>query len=274
MLLLADATAEERILLTLNNNRDDLLTTRLTAFTVSPLCQMPVAAPVANDQLLNRLRSGLYTRDDVDAASKLGLQVAVVEALSQQFRCPRDELHKHIAATDLVKLRVEDPKYWAYLDQASTALVEVSGNVPLTFATDGRLGETPALKSWALSHKMSVSKVMENTVYTWPGMMLSLGGTGDARAIPILRRGLESKNIFMAMAAAKGLAELQDEGAIPDIIALCQQAPHDAVIAIADNLVYFKNSRLAQAAAEMYLPADQLKLTRERVQQGKTPLSN
>jgi hypothetical protein len=79
-----------------------------------------------------------------------------------------------------------------------------------------------------------------------------LGGTHDTKAISVLQRGLKAHG-FTQVAAAEGLAELQDRDSIPLIVDACKNAPPEIASTIAAvALVYFDDPR-AQSAAGIYL---------------------
>jgi PBS lyase HEAT-like repeat len=78
---------------------------------------------------------------------------------------------------------------------------------------------------------------------------------------------------MIEIAAAEGLAELQDKESIPLIIQACERAPAEAAGVIAQSLVYFDDPE-AQGAVDRYIPKDRSKILREARAQGKkTPWS-
>jgi HEAT repeat protein len=84
-----------------------------------------------------------------------------------------------------------------------------------------------------------------------------LGETRDARAIPVLQRGLKAHGQIQ-VAAAVGLAELQDRDSIPLIVDACKNAPPEIASTIAFfALVSFDDPR-AQSAASIYLTKEQI----------------
>jgi PBS lyase HEAT-like repeat len=133
-------------------------------------------------------------------------------------------------------------------------------------------GPSPAFVEWAKAHGQSPQSAGRDAMYLLPGRLTLLASTGDQRAIPLLRRGLSSPNHMIEIAAANGLAELQDKESIPLIIEACKRAPEAAGV-IAQSLVYFDDAE-AQAAVDTYVPKDTAKGLREGKAQGKkTPLN-
>jgi HEAT repeat protein len=119
------------------------------------------------------------------------------------------------------------------------------------------------------AHNLSPSsELFEDSFYMMPSSMLFLGWTRDARAIPLLRRGLLSPNHQIEIVAAMELAKVGDKGSIPLIIDACRRAPADAAAAMAQSLVYFDDPA-AQGAVDQYIPKDRAKMYREARAQGK-----
>jgi HEAT repeat protein len=80
-----------------------------------------------------------------------------------------------------------------------------------------------------------------------------LATTGDARGLPILRKGLLSPNFGVRAVAAQGLAKLQDKDSIPQIISAAKQAPAEVQWRIAQHLLPFDDLN-ANAGAEELIP--------------------
>jgi HEAT repeat protein len=73
---------------------------------------------------------------------------------------------------------------------------------------------------------------------------------------------------MIEIAAAMGLAEIQDKDSIPLIIEACDRAPAEAASSIAEALVYFDDPE-AQGAVGRYIRKDVAKALREERAQGK-----
>ncbi len=99
---------------------------------------------------------------------------------------------------------------------------------------------------------------------------MNLAWSEDPRAIPYLREGLSSPNPMVQAAAASGLAELDDEGAIPLIIAACEKAPKEISSLMGESLIYFDNDT-AQKAVDQYVAADIARALREAKASGRNP---
>lgn len=129
-------------------------------------------------------------------------------------------------------------------------------------------GLSPKFVAWAVAHNLSPGEAAENAEYIIPGEVAMLGLTGDRRAIPLLRRALQSPNYFIEVQAANALAQLGDKSSIPLIISACKQAPADAASLLAEALVYF-DDQSAQSAVDAYIPKDSAKSLRDGRAAGK-----
>jgi len=117
-------------------------------------------------------------------------------------------------------------------------------------------GPSPEFVAWAKAHNFSMESVSYEAVY--PIKLGPLIRTGDARAIPLLRRGLLAPNHQVEAASAMGLVILKDRDSIPLIVQACKRAPAAAAPAIAMSLLQFHDAE-AQSAAEPYLTQDMMK---------------
>jgi hypothetical protein len=190
-----------------------------------------------------------------------------IPVLEEQFARVGEKLDKARIAELLVKLGDKNDAYWDYLVQLATPALTSDAPNPWRYDAEGKA--VPGLSSefldWAKAHRVSLDSMIELI-----GGVVSLGSTGDRRAIPILRRALLSPIYMIEIAAAKGLAEIQDKDSIADIIAACQKAPAEPARAIAQSLAYFDDPQ-AQRAVDTYLPVDLANYLRERRAQGHGP---
>jgi hypothetical protein len=231
-----------------------------------------VAAAIA------RVKSGNFVGADVDMIGRGGA-VEVIPILKKQFVLVQDPLDKAVIARVLVKLGDKDDFYWDFLVKLATPALESDAPDFMNFESQGKSGEgpSPAFIDWAKAHNVPPNgpdgTAAEDSVYMFPGKVLLLVATGDPRAIPLLRQALSSPNHMIEIAAAQGLAELQDKGSIPLIIQACERGPAEAASVIAGSLVYFDDAD-AQSAVDTYVPKDYVKILREARAHGKkTPLS-
>lgn len=227
---------------------------------------------------VERVKSGNFIGADIDMIGRGGA-VEAIPILKRQFVLVQDPLDKAVIARVLIKLGDKDDTYWEFLVTLATPALESDAPDFMNFDSQGKSGPgpSPAFIAWAKARNVPPTgpngTAAEDSVYMFPGKVLLLGATGDPRAIPLLRQALSSPNHMIEIAAAKGLAGLQDKGSIPLIIQACGESPAEAASAIADSLVYFDDAD-AQSAVDTYLPMEYAKILREAKAQGKkTPLS-
>ena len=241
---------------------------------------LPWAAPAQTGQdssanvadSIARLKSGDFSLAAVEQIAEAHA-VQAIPALKEQFALSKDTTVKGKIAAALVRLGDKDDTYWNYLIELATVAVKSDAPFPTMFDANGKVvpGQVPPeFAAWTKSHNVSLGSATETVAYILPGNVAILGETADPRAIPLLRQALQSPNFMIAAMAAKGLAQSQDKESIPLIVEACRRAPSDAVMAIADSLIYFDDPK-AQNAADTYLPKQYADSMREAKAQGKGP---
>jgi hypothetical protein len=205
---------------------------------------------------------------EVEVAAHTG-RVDAVPILKEKFVRSQDTFYKAKVAEALVKLGDRDDTYWNFLVGLVTLAVESDAPAVVNFDAQGKsAGLSPKFIAWAVAHKLSPNEAAENAEYFIPGEVAMLGLTGDRRAIPLLRRALQSPNYFIEAQAANGLAQLGDDSSIPLIISACKDAPTEPASVIAEALVYFDDPR-AQSAVDTYIPRNLAKSLRDDRAAGK-----
>jgi HEAT repeat protein len=219
------------------------------------------------------------TKDVADAVAKVksgkfnGYHVGVigearaVEAIPDleiQFTRVSEPIQRAKIAQVLLFLGDKKDVYWNYLADLAKPALESDAPSPIHYDTEGKSIPDPSQEfvTWAQAHGQSPNEAGENALYILPGIVMMLGATGDARALPLLRRALSSPNYQIEAAAALGLAEMHDVTAIPLMISRCASAPAEAATLIAEALVYFDDPQ-AQNAVDTYLPKERAKALRE-----------
>jgi hypothetical protein len=225
-----------------------------------------------------KVKSGNFVGADVDMIGRGGALEAI-PILKEQFILRQDPLVKATIARVLIKLGDKDDTYWDYLVKQATPALESDAPDFMNFDPQAKTGAGPSPEfiAWAKAHNVPPNgpegTAAEDAMYWLPGKVMVLGLTGDQRAIPLLRRALLSPNHMIEIAAANGLADIQDKDSIPLIIEACKKAPAAAAGLIAEPLIYFDDAE-AQSAVDTYVPKERAKILREAMAQGKkTPLS-
>jgi hypothetical protein len=270
-----------------------LLVCEVSGQTAPPPPNSPLyeASPANVAKAITKIKSGNFVAFDVDMIGRGGA-VEAIPLLEKQFNrilvapiAPKNPgdlsrlLDKAKIAQVLVKLGDKDDTYWDFLVKAAAPAIESDAPDFMNYDAEGKSssGPSPAFTAWANAHNVPPNgpdgSAAENSVYIFPGEVLLLGGTGDARAIPLLRRALSSPNHMVEVAAASGLAELQDKDSIALIVEACERAPAEAASVIAESLVYFDDSE-AQRAVDRYVPKERARILRDAKAHGrKTPLT-
>jgi len=220
-----------------------------------------------------KLRSGDFAAIHVDLIARAGA-VQAIPILKDQFVRNQDELLRGKIAAALLKLGDKEDVYWDYLVKLATPALESDTPDFMSYDSAGksRPGPSPEFAAWAKAHNVAPNgpndTAAEDSVYIFPGKVLLLAWSGDSRAVPLLRRALTSPDHMIEIAAAEGLAGMQDKESIPLIIEACKRAPAEAAALIATSLVYFDDPG-AQHAVDEYVPKDTAKTYREARAQGK-----
>ena len=225
---------------------------------------------------LLRVQQGEFDAGDVHRLAEAG-EVQAISALRQQFAAKRETMLKEFIASALIRLGEKDLIYWDYLARNARSAVE--NDAPSIFLLDsqgnvmpGNGKFSPEFTEWAKAHKLDANSAAQTQLYELPAYVSFLGRTGDHRALPVLRKGLASRNVNIQLEAARGLAKLQDKDSIPSIIDACKKAPAGLDSMIARALVFFDDPR-AQSAAEKFIPNKQTleELRRRSREKGADP---
>jgi HEAT repeat protein len=229
--------------------------------------------PKTNDQRARELLdSKTYTFEDL----LRGDSGAVANAKAI-FRLSSDAITKRRVASVLITLGVKDRVYFDYL--VSEAKKGLDNPIPWPTAYDGhgRINQDitpefiawckkqgidpndpkyvsyrssdPVFLEWAMKRHLNLNNTRYEAYYEVPAAWYDLAAARDPRAYDLLVEGLHSHNLMIAVAAAKGLARLQDPRAVDELIATGRRVPGEARAGIMDALLYFDDPR-AQAAAE------------------------
>lgn len=177
-----------------------------------------------------KVKSGNFVRADVDMIGR-GKAVQAIPILKQQFVRVQDPLDKATIARVLIKLGDKDDVYWDYLVKLAAPALDSDAPDFMNFDPQAptAAGPSPEFVAWAKAHNVPPNgpngTAAEDAMYMFPARVLVLGLTGDPKAIPLLRQALSSPNHMIEVAAAQGLAELQDKDSVPLIIGACYCTP-------------------------------------------------
>jgi HEAT repeat protein len=232
----------------------------------------PVASKSKVAVAVARVRAGNFNGYDVELIREAGAIEAIPD-LEKQFARASEPLDKAKIAVALLALGDKKDVHWNFLVQLVKPVLESDAPNPVQNDPLGKAMPGLSLEfiAWTKSHNQSPDEAGEDAIYVFPGEMLLLGGTRDPRAIPLLRQALSSPNEMIEIAAARGLAEIQDASSVPLIVDLCKKAPAETASLIAESLVYFDDPQ-AQSAVDAYVPKEKAKALRETRKKGEGAL--
>jgi hypothetical protein len=151
------------------------------------------------------LKSGKFAAVRVDMIVRAGA-VEAIPSLKEQFvRVDDPMLRAKIAGALVIFYADKDDPYWDFLVKYATPALESDAPDFLNYDAQGKSssGPSPKFEAWMKAHNLSPSsELFEDSFYMMPSSMLFLGWTRDARAIPLLRRGLLSPNHQIEIVAA------------------------------------------------------------------------
>lgn len=173
---------------------------------------------------------------------------AAIPALRDAFGAASTPVAKQSIAAALVRLGEKDDQYWTYLESRASSAIDADIPIPLA-AEGGRYIKgkySQEFLDWVEQHKMPKEEATGMAIYGHPTDVFFLGLAGDRRAIPILMKGLRSKNFRIVGYAAAGLARLKHKPAIEEIAAACKRLPKEGCEGAAEKLFYFADPKAAE----------------------------
>ena len=190
--------------------------------------------------------------------------------LEGQFQATQDAQLKTGIAGALVRLRDSNNNYWDYLQSQARAAIQSDAPAVVMASNDGQHKLSPAFVDWAKAHQLSQNAAIEQVLYLMPASVLALAEADDPRAVTLLEEGLKSNNFVIQKDAALGLATLHQTDAVPLIIRACDSASPQIAATLAESLVYFDDTRSANAVRK-YVPADKAAALIAARKQGRQP---
>jgi hypothetical protein len=168
----------------------------------------------------------------------------VLPALRQAFDEHAAKNERQYIAIALVHLGDNDDKYFNFLAQYAQAAVESSA--PPLLARDEKgnsiRGEmNPDFEAWAKQSGLPAKEAAAQQFYTYPEDVMFLGKARDPRGLPILKRGLQSRNEVIVLMAAEALVLADDVTAVPLIIQEGRVRGTGMASMLASTLALYKN---------------------------------
>ena len=206
--------------------------------------QTKLVPEAPTEQMIHELKGGYFgpTTDQEIQDASTGQLILV---LKEKFERDHDFEIKDKIASALVRLGDQDNLYWNYLvERVEQAL---SFDAPSSACIDPADCPSKQYIAWAKAHHVDDASTEASELRDAFQRIELLAYTRDPRAIPILRRALQSQDWQVQSSAAEGLAELRDKGSISLIVNACKQAPAPEARAIAGALELFDDPAASQA---------------------------
>lgn len=172
-----------------------------------------------------------------------------IPALEDYFTRTTDPDIKAGVASALVRLGDKNEIFWTYLVTLAKPAIESDAPTP----TDVGHTNSPEFTIWAEDHNLSLEAAEMLVMQELPRRLAPLAKTGDPRGVPLLRKALNSPNLFVSSIAADGLAQANDTSSVPLIIAACKRLPASVAHLLADTLLFFDDPQ-AQSAFCVIFP--------------------
>ena len=185
--------------------------------------QVPIAT--STGELIKELRSGKERSDVIQELGKRIDEPMALEALENSFRAGDKIRKKQVALAISPVMRLKD---WMYQEVESYAARAIRSDVPaMNYLDSGgqpiRGVLTPEFETWCQDQHPATDCVALVT-YTFIPDILTLGALRDPRSIPLLREGLQVKNLQIVFVSAAALSGVPDGGVIDDIVKVSRDA--------------------------------------------------
>lgn len=232
-------------------------------------CQSPDQQPVRDEDTAEYKLQHLVRNVRASHYDPL-LGQSAIPTLKQAFANASDTETKVNVANVLIMYGQKDDLYWSVLYKRAEEIVNSSAPCPLIFDENGksiRGAISPDFVQWAKNNNLPTNEALMEQTGAFPSDLSLMAEIGDARGLPLLRRGLSSQNYGVRAMAAQGLALLQDKGSIGAIIQAAKTAPSEVQWWIARPLLAFDDSNAREAAEELISNKKVLEANRQRIKE-------
>jgi len=179
-----------------------------------------------------------------------------IKKLKEKFEEAEYEIHKALYASILMRLGVNDEKYFNYLKEKADLILNDDRPYPLARDKEGKdiRGKlAPKFENWCKKNEIELRECLAQWLYTNPAIINYLGLTGDERFFPYLEAGINSSNRTIVKASANGLGILGDKRGIP----LIEEALKNTKDVRDQNRIarslFFFNDPYAEELAQKYI---------------------
>ena len=206
--------------------------------------------PKSNDEIIQELSNDpRYSYEDL-----LHGNPGAVANAKKAFELSNDPLLKQRLASILLAVGVKDKSYQIYLEHAAREALADKTPWPICYRDKEKYDWNPVFLEWCKKRDLDPLETLKRVHYEVPAPWTYLAAAGDPAFYKLLIEGLSSQNQYIVAMAARGLAKLQDSGAVDSLIAAGRRALPEGRFGIGESLLYFQDPK-AQSAADEFLAA-------------------
>jgi hypothetical protein len=190
-------------------------------FVILLSCGASVAQILGTNELLEKLAKRPF-EPALLGAVQASRDPALLPALRKAFDETSEKLTKQAISGTIVKLDREDVDHFEYLAEFAREAVRSQAPDVLGLDSKGHMvggNISAAFETWCRDQGLDFKEEAGRQLYVYPSDLFELFGSGDPRAMEILRQGLLSRNHTIVQIAAHGVGQQQDVASIKLIVA-------------------------------------------------------
>ncbi|MGH7884591.1 MAG: hypothetical protein ACRENO_02710 [Thermodesulfobacteriota bacterium] len=211
----------------------------------------PKFRPIPREEIARIIKEERVDKNNVTENHSLDIKI-----LEKQFEEAEHEVHKSLYASLLLRLGVDDEKYFNYLNDLAETIIRDDRPFPLKIDENGNeiKGQTSdEFQDWCQKNNIEINLCVTEYFRIYPAIISYLGLTNDETFFSYLETGIFSPNLGLVLGSANGLGILGDERGISLIEkALNETDNKSKQFYIAIPLLFFNDS-YAQNLAENYI---------------------
>ncbi|MGH7884680.1 MAG: HEAT repeat domain-containing protein [Thermodesulfobacteriota bacterium] len=172
----------------------------------------PQFKPIPREEIVRIIKEKGAVENNVTENQSLDIKV-----LEKQFEEAEHEVHKSLYSSILIRLGVEDEKYFNYLNDLAETIIRDHRPFPLKLDDSGneiRGQASDEFQDWCKEENKEINVCVTEYFRTYPAIISYLGLTDDDKFFDYLKSGLNSSNDSIVIASANGLGILGNEKGI------------------------------------------------------------
>lgn len=209
-------------------------------------------------------RKDFYEKYDYEISRVIFNKVKVQEELFV-----KNKFTKSLYAALIVRLDTDGDKYWNYLSNVVSNILQSDMPIPLNYDTNNRLkrGEyNPDFLKWCEENNVDKELAAGFWFYYNPYFFRFLGLSKDSRAFKLLSQGISSNNELIVRSSVDGLALLGDKRGISLIKKVCDKYKDTPIINfVSYQLFYFDDPEAHRLAKECLSKNDGYKKNSKKI---------